>query len=69
MKTLSRRARLAAEMSALTAFFTARADQVRTGQADEGVDLTFGDPHELPLPDLVAAIEAHLHPRSVDWFA
>ncbi|WP_193314941.1 aminotransferase class I/II-fold pyridoxal phosphate-dependent enzyme [Georgenia thermotolerans] len=70
MNTLSRRARLAAaEMSALTAFFTARADQVRTGQADDGVDLTFGDPHELPLPGLVAALEAHLRPRSVDWFA
>ncbi|MPV88907.1 aminotransferase class I/II-fold pyridoxal phosphate-dependent enzyme, partial [Georgenia ruanii] len=56
-------------MSALTAFFTARADPARAGRADDGVDLTFGDPHELPLPGLVAALEAHLQPRSVDWFA
>ena len=62
MKTLSRRTRLAAaEISALTAFFTARAEQARAGQADD-VDLTFGDPHEMPLPGLVAALEAHLRP-------
>jgi aspartate/methionine/tyrosine aminotransferase len=65
MKTLSRRSRLAAaEIDALTAFFTARA-----GLADDGVDLTFGDPHEMPLAGLVTALDAQLRPRSVDWFA
>jgi aspartate aminotransferase len=65
METLSRRARLAAaEIRALTAFFTAR-----QGLADDGVDLTFGDPHEMPLAGLVGALEAHVRPRTVDWFA
>lgn len=33
------------------------------------LDFTFGNPHELPLPGLSAAIRAQLEPRSVDWFA
>lgn len=33
------------------------------------LDFTFGNPHELPLPGLSAAIKAQVDPRSVDWFA
>jgi len=33
------------------------------------LDFTFGNPHELPLPGLSAAIKAQIDPRSVDWFA
>jgi aspartate aminotransferase len=33
------------------------------------LDFTFGNPHELPLPGLSAAIKAQIEPRSVDWFA
>ncbi|WP_265522117.1 aminotransferase class I/II-fold pyridoxal phosphate-dependent enzyme [Oerskovia flava] len=33
------------------------------------VDLTFGDPHEMPLPALVDALRANLEPRAEDWFA
>ena len=38
------------------------------GQPDV-VDLTFGDPHEMPLSALVEAIRANLEPRAEDWFA
>ncbi len=32
-------------------------------------DFTFGNPHELPLPGLVAAIRAHAQPHDKNWFA
>ncbi|MCT8328967.1 aminotransferase class I/II-fold pyridoxal phosphate-dependent enzyme [Albidovulum sediminis] len=32
-------------------------------------DLTFGNPHEMPLPALVSAIKARMEPQSPDWFA
>lgn len=35
----------------------------------DALDFTFGNPHELPLPGLSAAIRAQVDPRSVDWFA
>ncbi|WP_062526172.1 aminotransferase class I/II-fold pyridoxal phosphate-dependent enzyme [Demequina rhizosphaerae] len=40
-------------------------------RADEpGIaDLTFGNPHEMPLPGLVGAIRAQVEPRSEAWFA
>jgi aspartate/methionine/tyrosine aminotransferase len=43
----------------------------RAGVPDSQVlaDLTFGNPHEQPLPDLVAALRTHIEPKSVDWFA
>ena len=38
--------------------------------ADQVVsDLTFGNPHEQPLPDLVSALRTHIEPLSTDWFA
>jgi aspartate aminotransferase len=37
---------------------------------DAGVaDFTFGNPQELPLPGLVAAIQHHAEPKDKDWFA
>jgi aspartate aminotransferase len=37
---------------------------------DPGVaDFTFGNPQELPLPGLVAAIQHHAEPKDKDWFA
>ena len=37
---------------------------------DPGVcDFTFGNPHELPLPGLVAAIREHAQPHDKNWFA
>jgi aspartate aminotransferase len=35
----------------------------------DALDFSFGNPHELPLPGLSAAIRAQVEPRSVDWFA
>lgn len=32
-------------------------------------DLTFGNPHEMPLPGVVNALKAQIEPQSVDWFA
>jgi len=32
-------------------------------------DFTFGNPHEMPLPGLVAAIREHALPHNKDWFA
>ena len=37
---------------------------------DPGIaDFTFGNPQELPLPGLVAAIQHHAEPKDKDWFA
>ena len=35
----------------------------------EALVFAFGNPHEMALPGLPAAIRAHAEPRSVDWFA
>ena len=37
---------------------------------DPGIsDFTFGNPHELPLPGLVAAIRERAQPHGKNWFA
>ena len=43
----------------------------RADAPDSGVvaDLTFGNPHEQPLPALVSALRTHIEPQAVDWFA
>lgn len=50
----------------VTSFFLSL--RAMDGQPDV-VDLTFGDPHEMPLPALVDALRANLEPRAEDWFA
>jgi aspartate aminotransferase len=35
----------------------------------ELLDFTFGNPHEMPLPQLVEALRVNVEPRAVDWFA
>lgn len=35
----------------------------------DACDLTFGNPHEMPLPSLVDALLRHAAPRRPDWFA
>src|SRR4051812_10834796 len=32
-------------------------------------DFTFGNPHEMPMPGLVAAIREHAQPHDKNWFA
>lgn len=39
------------------------------GANSELADFTFGNPHELPLPGLVDAIQKWSSPRNKDWFA
>lgn len=43
----------------------------REGVPQEKVlaDLTFGNPHDMPLPGLVAALHRHTDPLAPDWFA
>ena len=43
----------------------------RAGIDDRDVraDLTFGNPHEMPLPALVAAVTQRMQPRNSNWFA
>lgn len=68
MKLVSHRAvSVTDEHSTVATFFRT----YKTG-APEGhvkADLTFGNPHEMPLQRLVDVLKAHIEPRSVDWFA
>ena len=64
---LSNRARAAQDaIEPVTSFFVSL--RAMDGQRDV-VDLTFGDPHEMPLRGLVDALRTNLEPRAVDWFA
>ncbi|WP_024287328.1 aminotransferase class I/II-fold pyridoxal phosphate-dependent enzyme [Cellulomonas sp. KRMCY2] len=64
---LSDRARAAGDaIEPVTSFFLSL--RAMDGQPDV-VDLTFGDPHEMPLPALVNALRATIEPRAEDWFA
>lgn len=68
-------------MTILSERAVASADAIRTvfdffssyrdGVADPDVraDLTFGNPHEMALPAMVAAIKARMEPQRTDWFA
>ncbi|MGW2092315.1 aminotransferase class I/II-fold pyridoxal phosphate-dependent enzyme [Promicromonospora sukumoe] len=64
---LSHRARAAQDaIGPVTSFF----QSLRAMDGQSGVvDLTFGDPHEMPLRGLVNALRENLEPRAVDWFA
>ncbi len=68
-------------MSILSAHTRSAADELRTvfdfyasyreEAAERTVlaDLTFGNPHEMPLPSLVETLNSHIEPKAVDWFA
>lgn len=45
--------------------------EYREGVSEDDVlaDLTFGNPHEMPLPGVVSALKTRIEPQSVDWFA
>lgn len=54
--------------AAVKAFYTSSRYSAR--RFDPGVcDFTFGNPHEMPLPGLVAAIREHARPHDTNWFA
>ncbi|SFC09391.1 aminotransferase class I/II-fold pyridoxal phosphate-dependent enzyme [Tropicimonas isoalkanivorans] len=68
MSFLSQRSRSASdEIRPVFEFFAG----YRADVPDENVraDLTFGNPHEMPLPGLVACLKDRAEPHSVDWFA
>ena len=64
---MSARAREAkAAVDVVTAFF----GRIQAIADDpDALDFTFGNPHEMALPGLPAAIRAQAEPQSVDWFA
>ncbi|WP_127819752.1 aminotransferase class I/II-fold pyridoxal phosphate-dependent enzyme [Microbacterium sp. CPCC 204701] len=64
---MSARAREAkAAVDVVTAFF----GRIQAIADDpDALDFTFGNPHEMALPGLPAALRAHAEPQSVDWFA
>ncbi|WP_068113418.1 aminotransferase class I/II-fold pyridoxal phosphate-dependent enzyme [Tropicimonas marinistellae] len=68
MAMVSQRSRLASEeIRTVFDFFAS----YRSDIPDEDVlaDLTFGNPHEMPLPGLVSSLKHRVEPKSVDWFA
>jgi len=60
--TLAAAAELRRLMSFMETYMAARG-------TDPVADMTFGNPHEMALPGLVAALHRHIEPQSVDWFA
>ena len=68
MVGISGRAAAAAdEIAVLKGFFETLSSRLE-GRGD-ACDFTFGNPHEMPLSGLVAALHAGAEPRSADWFA
>ncbi|MGI9400347.1 MAG: aminotransferase class I/II-fold pyridoxal phosphate-dependent enzyme [Rhizobiaceae bacterium] len=68
MTNLSDRSISAAEeLRVVFDFFQSYRDGVV--DADVAADLTFGNPHEMPLPGLVSTLKKHVEPKRVDWFA
>ena len=66
MAMSDRATRAKAAVDIVTTFF---ARIQATADDPDALDFTFGNPHELALPGLTAAIQAQVEPRSVDWFA
>ncbi len=68
MDIISGRAgRAAAEFATVGAFFEGL--HARGADAPGACDFTFGNPHEMPLGGLVAALRRSVEPLSEDWFA
>ena len=68
MATSSRISAADAAFSAVKHFFSSSRYAER--RFDPGIsDFTFGNPHELPLPGLVAAIRERAQPHDKNWFA
>ena len=68
MGHLSERGALAAdEFAPVWSFFEALT--ARTAGRPDVCDFTFGNPHEMPLPGLVAALRTSVEPQREDWFA
>ncbi|HRO12399.1 aminotransferase class I/II-fold pyridoxal phosphate-dependent enzyme [Amaricoccus sp.] len=68
MASVSARGLAAAdEFATVRRFF--EAVMARTAEGGDVCDFTFGNPHEMPLPGLVAALRQSVEPLREDWFA
>jgi aspartate aminotransferase len=68
MQQPSGRARAAAsEFATVLDFFQAM--RTWAEERPEACDFTFGNPHDMPLPGLVAALRQSIEPQREDWFA
>ena len=68
MALFSERSRAAAEeYSVVTSFYNSYVEDVEKGTVS--ADFTFGNPHEMPLAGLVAALRKNIEPQTPDWFA
>jgi len=68
MRILSARAMATSDaIDAVLSFF--RGYRAGIDDKDVRADLTFGNPHDMPLPALVSAIKARMEPQSPHWFA
>src|SRR3954469_6492154 len=65
--TSTRISEAADEIGTVFKFFSS----YRAGKKPEEVlaDLTFGNPHEMPLKGLVAALGKSIQPKDANWFA
>jgi len=50
-------------------WFTSESTYARRGANPDACDLTFGNPHEMPLPEIERALTKWLAPQNEDWFA
>jgi aspartate aminotransferase len=62
-----RRARLRASITPFLGFF--EGPFARLNSEPDIANFAVGNPQEMPLPDYVAALRAHIEPRDKDWFA
>ena len=68
MKLVSDRARYAKdELDTISSFFRSYKAGAREGHLR--ADLTFGNPHEMPIREVVEALKRRIEPQRVDWFA
>jgi aspartate aminotransferase len=65
----ARNAEVQATFTPLMRFLSDSAYARRDTRDPAGCDFTFGNPHELPLPGVVAALQKWLAPQDKDWFA
>jgi aspartate aminotransferase len=69
MDGLSARSAAAAREVAVVGAFLNRMTEVQRAGDGDTCDFTFGNPHEMPLPGLVAALRRSVEPQREDWFA
>ena len=69
MGHLSKRGSVAADEFATVRAFFDHVAEARGEYLEGACDFTFGNPHEMPLPGLVAALRESIEPRNEDWFA